>query len=253
MAKQELEQRISAALTDGRITSENVYALIEETTATIAEGEVGSAEEREKAFDPARSPDPRAARQKMEDALFLVGRLKTLLPRLETVACEVRKREQVAAYAAKRDALQAEADAIEEQLVQIYGECSERIVDAFERASAFQDRVRQELPAIPPGVAAFRKFDSSVARMLRDVVLAALDGRQTLWPQQSTGAFAAEFAQSMVVSHPGADWSHPNVLAQRRAEAEQVRRRQADYYQEQTKQQEERINREERERFGLRS
>ena len=40
-------------------------------------------EERTKALDPALSPDPKAARQAMEDAAFTRDRLKTLLPRLE--------------------------------------------------------------------------------------------------------------------------------------------------------------------------
>ena len=178
MAKQELETRIAFALTGGSLTSEGVNSLIEETTVAIAEGEGTAEEEKQRAFDPALSPDPKAARERMEDAMFLVGRLKTLLPRLEKRGCEVRVQEEEAAYVAKRDALQTEANAIEDELIQTYCEYSARIVDVFERASAFQNRVRQELPAIPAGVAAFRKFDPSVAQMLRDVVLVDLEGKR---------------------------------------------------------------------------
>ena len=111
-----LETRISAALTNDGITSTAVDALIEETIVAIAEGEASAAEEKRHAFDPALSPDPKAARERLEDALFLVGRLKTLLPRLETFAGEQRKREDIAAYATARDALEVEGAAIEQEL-----------------------------------------------------------------------------------------------------------------------------------------
>jgi hypothetical protein len=255
MDKQELETRIATALTSGSIASANVNALIEETTAAIVEGEKAAAEERERAFDPALSPNPKLARERMEDTLFLVGRLKTLLPRLQKLACEVRTREENVAFAATRDALQAESDAIEDELIGIYRECSERIIDVFERASAFQDRVRRKLPPVPPSVVAFRQFDDSVARLLKNVALVNLDGKQQLWPplELSWNATAAAFAQSMTVPDPGGHWADPDVQLRRRAaimaEQEQI----AAYHEQATKQQEERLNREERERFGLRS
>jgi hypothetical protein len=54
------------------------------------------------------------------------------------------------AYEAKRDALQTEADAIDDDLIKTYAECTARIVDVFARAAALADRVGRELPAIPP-------------------------------------------------------------------------------------------------------
>jgi hypothetical protein len=250
MAKQELETRIAAALTSDSITSANFYALIEETTAAITEGETTAAQEKERAFDPALSPDPKLARERMEDALFKVGRLKTLLPRLQKLACEVRAREEIVAFAVKRDALQAEGDALEQELDETYCEYAERIVDVFRRASAFRDRVRQELPPVPPGVAAFRQFDDSVARLLKNVALVGLDGKQQVWPppELSWNATAAAFAQSMIVPHPGSAWADPDVQQRRRAAVMAEQEQIGAYHEQATKQQEERLNREERER-----
>jgi hypothetical protein len=250
MATHELETRVVAALTGDGITSANVEALILETASAIADGENAAAAERERAFDPVVSPDIKAAREQMQDALFKVARMKTLLPRLEKLSGEVRAAEEIAAFTIKRDALQSDGDAIETELVETYSEAARQIVDVFARASAFRDRVRQELPAVPSGVAQFRKFAPSVSRLLGDVVLVALDdGRHKLWPVKSSGAFAAEFAQAMTVpSHPGSDWGSAEVRAQRRKVVEAEQAGIARHMAEATQQQEDRLNAEARER-----
>jgi hypothetical protein len=210
MSKQELETRIAAALTSDSITSTTVNALIEETTASINDSEVAAEEARQLAFDPARSPDPKAARERLENKLFEISRLRTLLPRLQHLASQVRSSEAAAAYAAKRDALQSEGDALEAELIQTYQDCAEQIVSAFARAVAFQDRVRRELPSLPADVDAFRSFDPAIVRLLQNVVLVGADGKRQVWPQRSSTAFAVEFSQSMLPTmrtHPGADWA----------------------------------------------
>ena len=78
-----LEQKIAAALTAADVTSTDLSQLIAEADAAIAAAEKTAEEERTKALDPALSPDPKQAREAMQDAEFVRDRLKTLLPRLE--------------------------------------------------------------------------------------------------------------------------------------------------------------------------
>ena len=63
-------------------------------------------------------------------------------------------------------------------------------------------------------------------------------------------SLAAAFAESMIVPyHPGPRWSDPDVQARRRADIEKEQREIAAYHDRAARDQEERINREERERF----
>jgi hypothetical protein len=75
-----------------------------------------------------------------------------------------------------------------------------------------------------------------------------------LWPHGSSGSLAAAYAQGMAAPyHPGSNWADPEVQQRRRAEVEKEQQRLAEHYAQAAEQQESRLNREERERFGLRS
>jgi hypothetical protein len=78
-----LEQRIAAALSADDIRSAVLATLIAETETVIVAADAHANEARERAHDPALSPNLAAARATMEDAQFASGRLKTLLPRLQ--------------------------------------------------------------------------------------------------------------------------------------------------------------------------
>ena len=78
-----LEQKIAAALTAVDLISSDLSQLLIEADAAIAAADSTAEEERIKALDPALSPDPKQAREAMQDAEFVRDRLKTLLPRLE--------------------------------------------------------------------------------------------------------------------------------------------------------------------------
>ena len=101
-----LENRIATALAATDITSTDLSQLLVEAEAAIAAADKTAEEERAKALDPALSPDPKAARQAMEDAAFTRDRLKTLLPRLETRYQEVADAEALAAWQAEAAELQ---------------------------------------------------------------------------------------------------------------------------------------------------
>jgi hypothetical protein len=75
---------------------------------------------------------------------------------------------------------------------------------------------------------------------------------KSLWPLTSAGSLAAAaFAGSMTVPYsPGAAWSDPEVREQRRKEGEREQQRIGDHYARMTKEQEERLNREEGDRVA---
>ena len=77
-----LEQQIGVALDGAAAPAEALAALIAECEATIATTDTEAKSEEARIFDPALTPDPRQAKQAMEDALIRSGRLRTLLPRL---------------------------------------------------------------------------------------------------------------------------------------------------------------------------
>ena len=97
-----LENRIATALAAIDITSTDLTQLVVEAEAAIAAADNVAEDERAKALDPALSPDPKAARQAMEDATFMRDRLKTLLPRLETRYREIADAEALSAWRPKR-------------------------------------------------------------------------------------------------------------------------------------------------------
>ena len=80
-----LEKRIAAALTND-ITSANLGTVIGETEAAITAADVTAKAEQEKALDLLASPDADKARAAMEDAAFICGRLRAVLPRLQVAA-----------------------------------------------------------------------------------------------------------------------------------------------------------------------
>jgi hypothetical protein len=102
-----LESRIAAALTADDITSSGLGELIAETETAITAADQAADEERVKALDPALSPDPKAAREAMQDAEFSRDRLKTLLPRLETRYREIAEAEALTSWKAEAEELEA--------------------------------------------------------------------------------------------------------------------------------------------------
>jgi hypothetical protein len=80
-------------------------------------------------LDPALSPDPKAARQAMEDAEFARDRLKTLLPRLETRYNEIAEAEALASWKGEAEELEARRVAKMTEFADFYPPMYKRIVD----------------------------------------------------------------------------------------------------------------------------
>jgi hypothetical protein len=144
-----LEHRIAVALSDAAVTSAALSELIQETDAAIVTADTIAEEERAKAMDPARSPDPKAARAAMEDAQFAANRLRTLQPRLrhrhEEIARAERKAEWVAAY----DEIKPEHDALVAELRALYPRLERELVDLLTRIRAFDERAKAVMAAKP--------------------------------------------------------------------------------------------------------
>ena len=124
-----LENRIATALATIDITSTDLSQLLVEAEAAIAAADNAAEDERAKALDPALSPDPKAARQAMEDAAFTRDRLKTLLPRLETRYREIVDAEALTAWTAEADALQAQRVTLGTEFKKVFSELIGDVVD----------------------------------------------------------------------------------------------------------------------------
>ena len=111
-----LERRIAAALSNEGIASHALSELLEATNAAIVEAERTVEEERERALDPALSPDLATARNTMEDAVFAAQRLRTLQPRLQKSCAHARYVEACARWAEQYETVKAKRDAAAEEL-----------------------------------------------------------------------------------------------------------------------------------------
>ena len=167
----------------------------------------------------------------------------------------MRDQEEVAAYEAKRDKLQNEGDALASELRDTYRECATRIIDVFELAKDFQARAHRTLGYPPSGSDTLRKFDNAVERLLEKVVLLNFVGEQ-IWPTPQASLGVAFVESMQFPSHTagvggvvGPGWETEEVREQFRARHDQEQERQRAAYTAMGKEQEDRINAEERERF----
>ena len=115
-----LEQRIAKMLAADDARSCDLTTLIAETEAAAAAADETAKTEREKALDPALSPDPRKARTAMEDAEFTAARLRTVLPRLQARCKELQEQEHAAAWKMDFNNVKAQRDQVAEMLRERY-------------------------------------------------------------------------------------------------------------------------------------
>jgi hypothetical protein len=203
---------------------------------------------------------PREARERIAAAELAGDRLRTQLPKpcekLSAALAEEARERWLSDYRRVKEQLDEAA-----ALFETYSEHAQAIVQMFALAEQVDREVSRVNGTAPDGVrhrllpveltarnmTAFTQENPSLVSI---VVLPdwGNSGRK-LWPFTSSGAFAAEFVQSMVPSyHPGSRWAEPDEQARRRAEQEKNNREIGKNYQRMTEQQEERINAEERAR-----
>jgi hypothetical protein len=143
-----------------------------------------------------------------------------------------------------------------------YPEMVARLVDLLTRSRAFDEeisRLHQARPAGVPrhllgaelvarGLEAFSRDTPSITRELR--LPDWINSARTVWPPPPQ----RDFSVLAVPHHPqfSPEWCSPEVLSAREAAARAEQERLAKWYEGQTRLQEQRINREERERFAKR-
>jgi len=257
-----LEQRIVSMLDNPNAGSETLEDLIREVSDAAATAQAGAVEARAKLTDLVASPDPRAAREAVAELETTQARLQASLPRLREKLSSAIQIERTAKFWEDHKHVKARLEIAVEQF-KTFDQHSQAIVRIFLLAA----EVDKEISAL-------NSFASEIGidRRLRSVELTARSMMQftrdnpsltttttlpdsnhsakTIWPQRSPTAMAAEFAQTMMApSHGGANWSSAAELARRRAAIEADQARSAAYHEQAAKDEEERINREERERF----
>jgi hypothetical protein len=162
-----LEQKIAAALTAADVTSTDLSQLIAKADAAVAAADKTAEEERTKALDPALSPDPKQAREAMQNAEFVRDRLKTLLPRLETRYRETVEAEALAAWRAEADELEPRGVALLDGFAEFYPEMAKRIANHLDDMRAFDKQVDDLNRRRPNGVPALSRSTPALAKDLR--------------------------------------------------------------------------------------
>jgi hypothetical protein len=194
-----LEQRIAAALSADDIRSAVLATLIAETETAIVAADAHANEARERAHDPALSPNLAAARATMEDAQFASRRLKTLLPRLQQRFAKVSAQETYDAWVVEHERVKHKVDDAAQELRDTYQQLAPRLVELLlriEKIDAECRRVNNSKPVhaeaangdgkwLQPvelharGLANFGHSES----IMRDLHLPAWEaGARPLWP-----------------------------------------------------------------------
>jgi hypothetical protein len=168
-----LEQQVAAALADKRIGPGELEDLIDKVEDGIHAAEADAARQREQAMDPALSPDLRAARQQLEDSVFLVGRLKTQLPRLQRRLVEVLDAERHFRWESDYKTVLAKRDQAVE-LFQQYPELVVKLLTILHTARDVDAECARVDAAAPSGEYRRLKSVELVARNLKEF--------STAWP-----------------------------------------------------------------------
>lgn len=215
-----LEKTIVAALTESAMSSADLAALIKQTETAIEQADAIAQAARENCFDPVRSSDIKTARQQMEDAIFTVNRLRTLLPRLQRRCADVVAAEQHAAWLAEFTAAKATCDSLAAEFAEVYPRVIGQLVDLFGRIAAADKKAEAinsagsefdgELRRLQPVELIARgleDFSQSQPPIVKNISLPEWSQScRTAWPPPQVPLGVA-MAQAMGLSHPGADWA----------------------------------------------
>jgi len=145
-----LDKRIAAALTNDEVTSAHLQALIEEVEAALPTATTAATAARARALDPTVT-NAAVARSVAEEAAFTVQRLTAARPQLAARDAEVRAQEERDAWLPRCEAVQDEVAAAAAEFAETYRDCVARLVAAFQRAAAIDQRVQQINSSAPRG------------------------------------------------------------------------------------------------------
>jgi hypothetical protein len=242
---EELDGRISAVLGNGATIGD---ALVHDIAQGIAEADALAQAERTRSLDP-MTTDAEAAAQRASIAELRRDRLQAALPRIEERVAARERSAALAQWTSDADQVEQWVEAAAKKLATTYAELALRLSAALREASAANVEADQINGAAPDGV------DRRIAKVdlgfTKNLVLPDFDHpRRNLWPPRSSVAesYAAMVGMATDPRAYSSEWwkakqeSEPLIRAQQQ--------RQADDYARMTREQEERQNREERERFA---
>jgi hypothetical protein len=138
------EHRLSSAI-DGAATSAELATLLREAEAAIVDAEQEAVRLRESAFDPQLAPDPVQARDQMESASLMAGRLRTLHARLLRRQGEVSAAERLANWRIQAADLKRERDDLALKLDEHYPAAIAKLVDLFTQMTALDAKLSSSI------------------------------------------------------------------------------------------------------------
>jgi hypothetical protein len=188
----QIEQRVLAALSaNGSQSSADLAEMLGELETAIADAKELAELEREKSLDPSVRPDAKKARQDAEDAQFRVGRLLTLMPRLQRKYAALFGSEQKAQAREKAKPLIEERNRLADELEAALP-CLEKLADIFTRIAANSVAINRFRVSLPPEISfhirdaelearGLEAFTREFPSILKGTVLLGVDGK-SLWP-----------------------------------------------------------------------
>jgi hypothetical protein len=226
-------------------------------SSNLAAGEA----DRIKSLDVVETPDPAETNERIAAAKLSADRLNAALPKLRgkleaAISAEAKDRwwsrykstkakleakvEQFNTYAQHAQAIASLLDT---------KELDKEISDLNGSAPAGIDRRLRSVELTARGLGSFSRDQPSLAST---VVLPRWDASaRNLWPQRPSTSLAAAYADigSVVPHAAGARWGEPDEVARQKAGIESDQARSAAFHEAAQKSEEDRVNREERERF----
>jgi len=232
-----LEKKIASALASTTLASAALADLISDTHSAITEADATAASEKVKALDPALSPDPVKAREAMQAAEFSAARLRTVLPRLQAKAEEIRAREYLGQWQEDFAAMKQKRDGLADELRGLYPAFASKIADVLTRIQQNDLELSQLHQSRPAGVALHLTGAEATARGLESLSAqnpsVAKELKVPDWTNSAKLVWPVPMAvlTSLIAPpafHPGPDWWRDKD--KRAAVQEEDRRRLVDAY-----------------------
>ena len=243
-----LDQKIAACIVASDIVEKSeLVKLVEEAEAAIIEAEAVIETETAAALDISNS-DPDASDAAVRKAERAVARLEKAIPQLNTRIAEIDAREDLQAWHANADLIEAERDALADELAEVYPTIVEKLADLYERIDGNTEaigRLHASAPSTAWGETPRRLLDAElIARDLpsydaahpplrNNLRLPDFDiSRDTAFPvivdwnaraALMSAAQAKQLAERFAVSH-SADWAKARELQIAEEQAEHAKR-----------------------------
>ena len=249
-----LEQRIGDALADNaNITAADIANLVVQTQAAIEAADQAAIAARDQALNSALPPNE--ARQRMDDASFTAGRLRTRLPKLQQRYLEVDEREQVARWEANAARVERLRDAaaskflktrdLIDELAAIFAEVAdvEKEVNQINTSSPSGGRHLHAAELVARNLASFSQSDPSI---IATTTLRGWNGKE-VWPLRR-GLDVSSIVPTMAIDsrYYSGDWHE--ARADNAAAVAKEQRRALDHHDRQAQEREDRANAAERDR-----